>query len=91
LAHGIPESNTRRRFEAAAAVIGLPANEGEAWVGGFEYLQMLRLRAQFDGATPERPNELDVTKLNDIDRRVLKESLRVARRLQQRLELDYRR
>jgi CBS domain-containing protein len=52
---------------------------------------MLRLRAQFDGATPERPNELDVTKLNDIDRRVLKESLRVARRLQQRLELDYRR
>jgi CBS domain-containing protein len=92
LAHGIPETNTRRRFEAAVAVIGLPANEGEAWVGGFEYLQMLRLRTQLDGVSlPERPNELDVATLNDIDRRVLKESLRIARRLQQRLELDYRR
>ena len=33
----------------------------------------------------------DVASLNDIDRRVLKESLRVARRLQQRIELDYAR
>jgi CBS domain-containing protein len=32
-----------------------------------------------------------VAALNDIDRRVLKESLRVARRLQQRIELDYAR
>lgn len=92
LAHGVAETNTRRRFEAAAAAIGLPATEGEAWIGGFEYLQMLRLRIQIDSAVlAERPNELDVTTLNDIDRRVLKESLRVARRLQQRLELDYRR
>lgn len=92
LAHGIAETNTRRRFEAAAAVIGLPATEGEAWIGGFEYLQMLRLRAQIDSAAlAERQNELDVTTLNDIDRRVLKESLRVARLLQQRLALDYRR
>jgi CBS domain-containing protein len=30
-----------------------------------------------------------VASLNDIDRRVLKESLRVARRLQQRIGLDY--
>ncbi len=91
LARGIDETNTRLRFEAATAAIGLPAHEAEAWVGGFEYLQMLRLRAQIDGASPERPNELAVAALNDIDRRVLKESLRVARRLQQRLELDYRR
>ena len=37
----------------------------------------------------ERPNSIDVNTLNDIDRRVLKETLRLARRLQQRLELDY--
>jgi len=29
--------------------------------------------------------------LNDIDRRILKESLRIARSLQQRLRLDYER
>jgi CBS domain-containing protein len=32
-----------------------------------------------------------VKRLNDIDRRLLKESLRAARGLQQRLQLDYQR
>jgi CBS domain-containing protein len=32
-----------------------------------------------------------VKQLNDIDRRLLKESLRAARHLQQRLQLDYQR
>jgi len=36
-------------------------------------------------------NLAEVAALNDIDRRVLKESFRVARRLQQRMELDYQR
>jgi len=35
------------------------------------------------------PNLLDLASLNDIDRRILKESLRIARRLQQRIELDF--
>jgi CBS domain-containing protein len=34
---------------------------------------------------------IDVASLNDLDRRMLKEALRVGRRLQQRMELDYRR
>jgi len=32
-----------------------------------------------------------VEQLNDIDRRILKETFRVARSLQQRLQLDYER
>ena len=40
-------------------------------------------------AADGNPNLVDVNALNDIDRRVLKESLRVARRLQQRIEMDY--
>jgi CBS domain-containing protein len=54
---------------------------------------MLRLRAQLDGdGDPERPpNDIDVARLNPIDRRVLKESVRVVRSLQQRIELDYQR
>lgn len=98
LAHGVGASGTRARFEAAAAAMGAAAREAEAWTGGFEVLQMLRLRVQLDAASRAavdasdgNPNLLDVNALNDIDRRMLKESLRVARKLQQRIELDYSR
>jgi CBS domain-containing protein len=39
----------------------------------------------------EEPNRVAVSSLNDIDRRILKESFRVARSLQQRMHLDYER
>jgi CBS domain-containing protein len=96
LAHGLAATGTRARFEAAARAIGVPASEAEAWISGFEYLQLLRLQVQLRTDAPAgvdssdgNPNLIDVSSLNDIDRRVLKESLRVARRLQQRIELDY--
>ncbi len=98
LAHGITATGTRERFEAAARSLGVPEHEAQAWSAGFEFLQMLRLRAQRaidPGAAADggeiNPNLIDVNTLNDIDRRMLKESLRVARLLQQRIELDYRR
>ena len=70
----------------------LPATEYEAWVGGFEFVQMLRLRLQLEGSpSPEEPNRLPLDSLNDIDRRILKEAFRIARTLQQRLHLDYER
>ena len=71
--------------------------ESEAWVGAFEFLQGLRLQVQMAPqpanatAAGANPNLLDVEGLNDIDMRMLKESLRMARRLQQRIELDYHR
>jgi CBS domain-containing protein len=93
LAHGLDASSTRARLIAAAQVLQVPAGEGETWVAAFEFLQMLRLRVQLvDRDVPaERPNDIDVARLNPIDRRVLKESVRVARSLQQRIELDYQR
>ena len=96
LAHGVAATGTRARFEAAAQAMGAAPQEAEAWVGGFEYLQMLRLQVQLArdrreavDASDGNPNLIDVAALNDIDRRVLNESLRVARRLQQRIQLDY--
>jgi len=92
LARGLPEVNTRRRFEAYAQAEGLEPRRGETWIAAFEFLQMLRLRAQLEdglGVSAAQPNLIRVDALNFIDRRVLKESLRVARRLQQRVELDY--
>lgn len=94
LALGLPEVSTRRRLEALARARGLPERHCEAWVAAFEFLQMLRLRAQLEGLGPgggAASNLIRVDALNDIDRRILKESLRIARRLQQRIELDYMR
>jgi CBS domain-containing protein len=94
LAYGIPETGTRRRFEAIARERGIEPQRGEAWCSAFEFLQMLRLRVQLDGeasagGVPGHPNKVELAALNDIDRRLLKESLRIARRLQRRVELDY--
>jgi CBS domain-containing protein len=93
LAHGIDASSTRTRLLAAAQALQAPSGEGESWVAAFEFLQMLRLRVQLDDArgAVAAPNDVDVSSLNPIDRRVLKESVRVARSLQQRIELDYQR
>ncbi len=93
LAHGLDASSTRARLTAAAQALQVPAGEGQAWVVAFEFLQMLRLRAQLDDGSESaaRPNDIDVARLNPIDRRVLKESVRAARSLQQRIELDYQR
>jgi len=94
LALGVHETNTRLRLEAAGAQWRLPETETGAWVGGFEFLQILRLRVQLEAhglgaADTAPPNRIVVNQLNDIDRRILRESFRVARQLQQRLQLDY--
>jgi CBS domain-containing protein len=95
LAHGVAATGTRQRLEAVAEALLVDERECQTWVGAFEFLQMLRLRVQVDTETGtgvgDSPNRLDVATLNDIDRRILKESLRAAQRLQQRLTLDYMR
>jgi CBS domain-containing protein len=89
---GSPYTNTRERLQAVGLALEVPPQESESWVGAFEVVQTLRLRAQLqrDGASGN-PNLIDVDRLSDMDRRMLRESLRVAKRLQQRMELDYRR
>ncbi|HEU5295750.1 MAG TPA: DUF294 nucleotidyltransferase-like domain-containing protein, partial [Burkholderiaceae bacterium] len=80
LARGLDASSTRARLIAVAQALQVPAVEGDAWVAAFEFLQMLRLRMQLGargGDAFERPNEVDVAALNAIDRRVLKESMRI--------------
>lgn len=92
LAHGIAHTNTRQRLQAMGLALKLAPAEYEGWVSGFEFLQMLRLRIQLDEqAHADEPNRVAPASLNDIDRRILRESLRVARQLQQRLQLDYER
>ena len=59
---------------------------------GFFFVQSLRLRAQLlarPGAPALSHNRLNPDLLNEVDRRMLKEAFRKARKLQARLILDY--
>jgi CBS domain-containing protein len=93
LAHGVEAVGTRQRLEAVAPLLNVPAGECASWVGAFEFLQMLRLRGQIGDVAGRNasgnPNWVALEDLNEIDRRVLKEVFRIARRLQQRIELDW--
>ncbi len=91
LAHGIAETGTAARLHALAERGVLPPDEAEAAIDAFHILQQLRLRLQFGdpAGVAGNPNAVLPDALNTFDRRVLKEALVQARRLQQRLAADY--
>ena len=81
---GVSESGTIARLRAAARAWNIPAPEAEAWVAAFHYIQLLRLRGQHQAQTRGEPpgNRIDPEQLNELDRRILKEAFRQARKLQ---------
>ena len=90
LALGVPAVGTRERFEAIGPLLHMSAADSDAWIAAFEYLQMLRLQVQMRDDVPlETANQVELEALNHIDRHMLKESFRVARRLLAKLERDY--
>lgn len=91
LAGSVRETGTAERFQALAAAGRLLQDEVRGWVDSFQFLQGLRLRVQHRlGDRPaDNPNLLDTRELSEIDRRILKDAFRQARRLQQRLAVDY--
>ena len=95
LKQGVMASNTAERIRLAASRMNMSADEATAIIDGFHFVQLLRLRNQDEfNATPDgertlAPNRVDPDALNELDRRILKEALRQARKLQSRLELDF--
>lgn len=91
LAAGCPQTNTAKRLRAAAHALRIPDAELADWNRAFHFLQLLRLRHQHGqqraGHAPD--NYLDPDTLNPLDRRILKEALRQARKVQARLAMDY--
>jgi CBS domain-containing protein len=91
LAAGVAHTSTAQRLRQAGPVLNIPPSEIAAIVEGFFFLQGLRLRAQMNtDADATGVNRVRPDTLNEVDRRILKESLRQARKLQSRLALDYR-
>jgi CBS domain-containing protein len=89
LAHGVAHTNTAERLRAAAPKLGIQAHELAALLDAFYHIQRLRLGNQVAGSAGEAPNRIDPDRLHELDRLILKESLKQARSLQQRLAKDY--
>jgi CBS domain-containing protein len=93
LAAGVPHTNTAQRLRHGGPRLYLTSDEIHSATDAFFFIQLLRLRTQLVAdARPAgaAPNRIDPDDLNEVDRRILKESFRQARRLQKRLALDYR-
>ena len=92
LAHRLDEVGTVPRLRAAAAVLRVPDKETSAWVAGFQALQGLRLRmqrARLGSAEAQERTRVPWRELDAAARNEIKQALRAARVLQQRIELDY--
>ncbi|MBL8345088.1 MAG: hypothetical protein JNN03_06580 [Rubrivivax sp.] len=92
LAHRLAAVGTVPRLRAAAGAMRVPDKEAAQWVAGFEALQKLRLRAQrgrVGAAGVQQRAWVPWHELDASDRRELKQALRAARVVQQRIELDY--
>lgn len=89
LAHQIPETNTAQRLRLAAQAKQLGGDDERAIVDAFFFIQLLRLRNQHAGAAPGAANRVNPAHLNELDRLILKEAFKQARKLQQRMKLDY--
>lgn len=91
LATGLYNTNTVQRIRLSGQRMGMAPDETAAIVEGFNFIQLLRLRHQHFENEHGRPgdNFINPDQLNELDRRILKESFRQVRKLQQRLKLDY--
>ncbi len=94
LASGVTHTNTIQRLRLSAAKLNLHTSEIDAWIDALLFIQVLRLR-HHDEAIEKGvggdalDNRIDPEKLNELDRRILKEAFRQARKLQARLALEY--
>ena len=87
----IAATGTAARLRAASAVLSVNRDEVAASLDAFFFIQLLRLRHDVLAAGADAPsaNHIHPDRLNPLDRRILKEALRNARRVQKRLALDY--
>lgn len=96
LAAGVTQTGTLQRLRLSAASLNISVVEVEAWVNALLYIQMLRLRhhdekcgAQGDMQMQTLDNLVNPALMNELDRRILKEAFRQARKAQAKLVMEY--
>lgn len=92
LAHAVPATATAERLRGASGAVGMGKSETGAALDAFFAIQSVRLRLQsrLHGAGEAQQNRIDPAQLGRIESTQLKEALRIARELQDRLALEYR-
>jgi CBS domain-containing protein len=90
LANGVGQTSTAQRLRGAAETMHFGGDDIAAIIDGFYYIQLLRLRHQHQAEGGQAgANRIDPDALNELDRHILKEAFKQARKLQSRLRLDY--
>ncbi len=91
MASGVHNTNSIQRLRLAAQRLSIRSDEINAVLEGLNFIQLLRLQHQYLEGEPgtQGDNLIDPDTLNELDRRILKESFRQARKIQTRLKLDY--
>ncbi|MDP2805726.1 MAG: DUF294 nucleotidyltransferase-like domain-containing protein [Gallionellaceae bacterium] len=94
LAAGVTHTNTLQRLRASATKLKIHSSEIDAWINAFLFIQVLRMRhhdeKKVQGCSDDKlDNKIDPEQLNELNRRILKEAFRQARKLQARLALEY--
>ena len=67
------------RLRAGCAALSIGTQDAQAWCDAYLFIQLLRLRLHQEG------HGIDPDKLNGLDKRILREAFRQARKLQVRL------
>lgn len=90
LRNDVESTSTIQRLRQAGPRAGIPPEDIDAMIDGFHFIQQLRLRIQSpDGSHHKGSNKIRPDDLNELDRRILKEAFRQAKKLQVKLKLDY--
>jgi CBS domain-containing protein len=90
LANGIGATGTAERLRALTESGKLGGDDIGAVIDGFFVIQQMRLRLQQEGTPAGIENRVDPDTLNELDRHILKEAFKQAKKLQGRMQLEYR-
>ncbi|MAB24977.1 putative nucleotidyltransferase substrate binding domain-containing protein [Pseudomonas neustonica] len=91
LANGIANSNTLVRLQALREAGVIEPLDADAYVEAYHFIQLTRMQQhqQQDRDGRALSNRIDPDSLNHLDRRILRESFRQAKRLQASIALRY--
>lgn len=90
LSSGVRETSTAERLRALQRNGKLGGEDVDAMIEGFYFIQQLRLRHQKEGTQPGAENRVNPDDLNELDRAVLKIAFKQAKKLQEKLHMEYR-
>lgn len=89
LAHGVWATNTGDRLRTTGPALNRSPEDTAAAVEAFLLVQRFRVRQQLTEKDPERANRIDPSNLNELQRLMLKEAFKQAKKLQLRLKQDH--